>query len=349
MRTFKLQTEIELFAAGVGAVQSLFMSIHSLLERKRDFRNLLLFLFFLAITIRLTKSILWVYMDVTPVWLINLGFAAHALSGPALLLYVWYFLSRRKWSKWNLLHFVPGLLLCLSMNNLSEEGFWYAGGYHVLLFHQLAYSAAGLTVLIRFFRQRSIRVKLKKIAKIWLIALVLGTAVLQLLYFTNYILGITPYMLGPMVYLPLIYFLAFLLFKNPSLLKTRTIDSHQNIRLSQAALEQTALKLKNLMLSQKLYLNPNCTMAQVASAAKLPPYLVSYVVNQVLGQSFPDFLNTFRIEAVKQYLINPEYQNTKIASIAYDCGFNTLSSFNAAFKKNTGTTPTGFQKANLSA
>jgi AraC-like DNA-binding protein len=42
-------------------------------------------------------------------------------------------------------------------------------------------------------------------------------------------------------------------------------------------------------------------------------------------------------------LSNPKYDNLTIAAIAYECGFNSLSSFNTAFKKQVGVTPSAFK------
>ncbi|WP_420601966.1 helix-turn-helix domain-containing protein [Flagellimonas sp.] len=344
MRLWRLNKEVEIFIAGIGAAQSLLMAFFSFFERKKDFRNLLLFVFFLAITIRLTKSILWVYLDVTPLWMLNLGFMAHSISGPALFLYTLHFLYPRKWASWSLLHFLTGLILLFYIDSLSLEEFWYEGGYSVLLFHQVGYSLTSLFLLSKWLLQKNQNEQLQRTSIIWIIALVLGTAILQFLYFSNYILGITPYLLGPISYLPFIYFLAFLLFKNPSLLKNNTAKKSQNIRLTQHELHEHGSKLEEFMQVQKLYLDTNCTLDMVAKQAKLPAYMVSYILNNAIGKSFPDFLNSYRIEEVKKRLSHPDYRHTKIASIAYDCGFNTLSSFNIAFKKTTGITPSQFQK-----
>ncbi len=342
MQTARINKELEVFIAGVGATQSLLMAFYSFYERKKDYRNLLLCLFFVAITIRLAKSILWVYLDSTPIWVINFGFMAHAVSGPALFLYALHFLFPRKWSWFNLLHFLPGVLLLLSITTLSLDGFWYAGGYTSLLFHQISYSFLGLILLgVHFFSKRSTPLTRSHI--IWILSLLIGTAVFQFLYFSNYILGITPYLLGPIIYLPFIYFLAFLLFKNPSLLKYNPSKKHQNIKLSERELNARVKQLNLLMQEQKLFLDPNCTLNKVGKALKLPSYLVSYIVNNGIGKSFPDFLNGYRIEEAKQKLLHPDYAHIKIANIAYDCGFNSLSSFNSFFKKTENTTPSKFR------
>ncbi|MGX1929956.1 helix-turn-helix domain-containing protein [Flagellimonas sp. 2504JD4-2] len=349
MRTLKLDKEMEVFIAGLGAAQSLLLSVYSFLERKRDFRNLLLGLFFLAITIRLGKSILWVYLDTSPLWLINIGFIAHSISGPALFLYILHFLFSKKWSNWSLIHFVPSLMLAFYIGMLTLDGFWYVGGYSALLFQQIGYSLAGVVVLGIHFRSRDRNVSLSKSTIIWISSLVLGTAVLQFLYFSNYILGITPYLLGPVSYLPFVYFLAFLLFKNPSLLKNSNQKKQRNIRLEAHQLKDFANQMERLMESKKLYLDPNCSLNKVAKEMKLPPYLISHVVNNALDKNFPDFLNGYRIEEVKIRLLQPEGKQIKIASLAYDCGFNSLSSFNIAFKRSTGVTPSKFLRNNTSS
>lgn len=343
MRIARLNKEIELFIAGVGAAQSFLLACYAFLERKRDFKNYLLALFLLSIGIRIVKSMLWVYLDATPLWFLNLGFFAHSVSGPALFLYSLYFLFPKKWNPFNFLHFLPSLLLLIFIEAVTLDNFWYAGGYSFLLTHQIIYSVMALMFLgVRFFRKR--QRGMDRTATLWIGILIIGTALLQYLYFSNYILGLTPYLLGPVIYLPLIYFLAFLAFKNPYLLKNDGRKKGQNIRLTTEELQYGAGRLKSLMQNQKMYLDTDCTLSKVAKRLQLPAYLVSHIVNNNLGKSFPAFLNEYRVDTAKELLLHPDYKQVNIATIAYDCGFNSLSSFNSAFKKFTGTTPSKFQK-----
>ncbi len=344
MRSLRLNQELEVFIAGIAAAQSFLLSIISFFEWKKDFKNLLLSVFFMAITLRLGKSILWVYLDDSPLWMINLGFMAHAISGPALFLYALHFLFPRKWSKWNWVHFLPALYLFVEIDSLTLNAFWFSGGYAALLFHQLIYSGMMLILLVKYFGLKQRKVPMNKSALFWIMALVVGTTIWQLLYFSNYFLGWTPYLLGPVIYLPFVYFMAFLLFKNPTLLKQPLKTKHQNIRLTQKEIKRYAVQLENCMAEKRLYMDSNCTLPTVAKAVNLPSYLISHVVNNAIGKSFPDFLNGYRVEEVKRRLAHPDFQNTKIANIAYDSGFNSLSSFNAAFKKITRTTPSAYLK-----
>jgi len=58
--------------------------------------------------------------------------------------------------------------------------------------------------------------------------------------------------------------------------------------------------------------------------------------------SFPDFINSFRIEEAKKKLIEPN--PATIFAISLDVGFNSKAAFYTAFKKNTQMTPTEFKK-----
>jgi len=55
--------------------------------------------------------------------------------------------------------------------------------------------------------------------------------------------------------------------------------------------------------------------------------------------NFNDFINNYRIEAVKTMFLNEEHKKSTLLGIAYDCGFNSKATFNRAFKKHTSCTP----------
>jgi AraC-like DNA-binding protein len=63
------------------------------------------------------------------------------------------------------------------------------------------------------------------------------------------------------------------------------------------------------------------------------------MINQGFQQNFNDFINNYRIEAVKQKLQLGEQKTQTLLGIAYDCGFNSKATFNRAFKKVTGVSP----------
>ena len=98
-------------------------------------------------------------------------------------------------------------------------------------------------------------------------------------------------------------------------------------------------KLLQLMQSGKAYEDPELSLAQVAKQLQSNPSFISRMVNTGFGVNFNDFVNQFRIEAVKEMLNNGEHKEQTLLGIAFDCGFNSKATFNRAFKKVTGSSP----------
>jgi YesN/AraC family two-component response regulator len=68
---------------------------------------------------------------------------------------------------------------------------------------------------------------------------------------------------------------------------------------------------------------------------------ISQTLNEVIGESFFDFVNSYRIAEAKILLTTT---NDSVLNITYDVGFNARSSFYNAFKRQTGQTPTTYRK-----
>ena len=121
-------------------------------------------------------------------------------------------------------------------------------------------------------------------------------------------------------------------------------DKYQNSNLSKKRLFELADKIAQIFERDKIYLKPNLNSEQLAKAIGIPNYQLSQVVNIGLQTTFFDLLSRNRIEEVKRRLALQKYSDESIINIAYECGFNSKSSFNTAFKKITGTTPSTYRK-----
>jgi len=98
-----------------------------------------------------------------------------------------------------------------------------------------------------------------------------------------------------------------------------------------------------LMERDQLYLNPALKIDLVAEKLALSEKLVSNLLNQHLGKSFNDFINEYRVLEAKKKLADIAYSKFTIASIAFDCGFNSLATFQRCFKQFAGITPSQYQ------
>lgn len=96
--------------------------------------------------------------------------------------------------------------------------------------------------------------------------------------------------------------------------------------------------LESLMEEQRLYLNKNLTLADLAQALNTNRTYVSQYLSQVRGQTFYDYINQLRIQQVSIPMLkeHPEYTLEYVAS---QSGFASISTFRRAFLKFTGLTP----------
>jgi AraC-like DNA-binding protein len=104
------------------------------------------------------------------------------------------------------------------------------------------------------------------------------------------------------------------------------------------------LKLQQYMIEEKPFLNSSVTIQDVSAAIEIPVRDLSLLINHKLEQHFYDFVNTYRIENAMEILKDVTKSKVTILEILYDVGFNSKSSFNMAFKKHTGNTPTYYRK-----
>ena len=98
------------------------------------------------------------------------------------------------------------------------------------------------------------------------------------------------------------------------------------------------------MQHDKLYLEPELTIDALAATIVCSRHHLSQALNEKLGKSFYDCVNHYRVEEAKLLLADDGRAAHKITSIAYDAGFNSISTFNDVFKKNTGVTPSQYRK-----
>lgn len=111
-------------------------------------------------------------------------------------------------------------------------------------------------------------------------------------------------------------------------------------------LNDFATALENTMTNSKRFCNPELSLKQLAYEINLHPNKLSWLLNNHFGKNFNDFINHYRIREFQQLAILPENKHITLLGLAYDSGFNSKTVFNTFFKKETGTTPKQWVKAN---
>ncbi|XDD50104.1 helix-turn-helix domain-containing protein [Leptospira sp. WS92.C1] len=121
----------------------------------------------------------------------------------------------------------------------------------------------------------------------------------------------------------------------------REIRRQQN-RISSDQTVSTLEKIRNLFEVEKIYLDEDLSLKTLAYKLSLRPDQLSQVINDSYGKNFNRFLNNHRIrEAIRILKDEPDL---KIIHVAMRCGFNSKSSFNESFRRETGITPTEYLK-----
>lgn len=108
--------------------------------------------------------------------------------------------------------------------------------------------------------------------------------------------------------------------------------------------DQLISKLKKVMEEEKLFLKSDLTLADLAKSIQTNTAYLSRVINDEFEMNFSNFLNKYRIEEAQKLIENHKLDVMTFEGIAKSCGFISRSSFNQAFKKFTGMTPTEFSQ-----
>ncbi len=106
--------------------------------------------------------------------------------------------------------------------------------------------------------------------------------------------------------------------------------------------ENLKAHLDQLMQDQKPWMNPGLNLSDLAELARITNHTLSQLLNEHIGKNFYDYVNNFRLTHFRDLATRPRNQNFTLLSLAYDCGFNSKTTFNAFFKKTMSTTPSEY-------
>jgi AraC-like DNA-binding protein len=104
-------------------------------------------------------------------------------------------------------------------------------------------------------------------------------------------------------------------------------------------------QLQETIQTRKLHLNATLSLADLSKEARVPAHYITQTLNEFAESSFYDFINNQRILEFKNRLNDPRYDHYTLLGIAFDCGFNSKSTFNRIFKQHTNMSPLEFKKS----
>ncbi len=158
-----------------------------------------------------------------------------------------------------------------------------------------------------------------------------------------------------LAFIGILLFINILIFKSLNLpiqrnnisIEDQQITYQQKVKYKGSNLKedksrQYFLELKKLMENEKPYQQFELSLSELSQMVNLSPAIVSQVINENAQVNFNDFINQYRVEEAKR-LLSFKKNDMLIKEIMYKSGFQSTSTFNQAFKRNTGLSPSAYR------
>jgi AraC-like DNA-binding protein len=292
------------------------------------------------------------------------------LTAPLLFLYIRELTAReQKLEKRDLLHFIP-FALCLiyllpyylksrgaKIQILVSEyvqptfGQWYYVRSAMLIAQVLVYLVMIFITIVNYSRSAEQRESQGDKAVLFEVRFfVIATTILWLAVVLRYAIPTMPNLLVPLGASLLIYAMGYLQLRRPEpeigSKDEQPARKYEKSTLTAERSERYLDKLVNFMEKEQPFTDGDLTIQKLAAKLSIPANHLSQTINERLGQTFSDFVNSYRVEAAKRKLLDPGSRHLSVLGIAEDVGFRSKSSFNSVFKKHTNMTPSEFRNAN---
>lgn len=299
------------------------------------------------------------------------------LQGPFLYLYTSALTNQNQKKKYNLLHFLPFLIAFLvlipffrlsfeaKLKVFQNEGKGYENLililYCAILLSGILYALLSLQKLSKHRKNISEAFSsTEKINLLWLRYLILGSSIVWIvvIFFDD-----------QYIFTVVVFYLIFIgyfgikqvgIFTNQTVSENKThsislIESietenasekikYEKSSLTNSDLQSIHQKLTLIMTDEKVFKNPDLTLAELSQKLNIHPNILSQVINSAEGKNFYDYINSQRVEEFKKLILLPENQKFTLLSLAFECGFNSKTAFNRNFKKATGLSPSEYLK-----
>lgn len=124
--------------------------------------------------------------------------------------------------------------------------------------------------------------------------------------------------------------------------KSSIIKKSKQSQLKEKDLERYWTQLIKIMEEEKLFLTNTLSSTDIALKLNIPRQYLSQILRDCGSCNFYDFVNSYRIREFKRLLLLGEHKKYTLLSLSYSIGFNSKTTFNTAFKKDTGVSPSQY-------
>jgi len=333
--------------SGLGVLHGvLFSSFLWFYSKANTVANRILSLLLLVLSFRIGKSVILEFVSGPHYTLIFIGLSALLLVGPLFYLYTKsVLLPAFRITKRDLFHlfpFVPAVALSLWFNLETVKSTPLA--VFIILFcgyygHYLLYLVLSYLMIIQAKRNPANNPR----ATEWLSALAFALAAIWIVYVLNLVEDKIPYIIGPILYSIIAYAITFLAIKK-GYIGLLAHKKYQTTPLSAIDIDKVFERLQELIISDELYKDPELSLGTLSKLIHVSPQKISMAINIKFQSNFNGFINHYRIQQAQKLFKDEQFKSYSIAAIAYEIGFNSLTSFNTAFKKEMNVTPSVYRK-----
>lgn len=329
--------------SGLGVFHGLALSIFLFIHKKGNrLSNQLLGMLLFVLSFRVGKSVLLEFAHQLHIKIIFTGLGSMLFIGPLFYLFTKSLLSRSfTFQKIHLLHFIPavcgiGFGLWITENHVNTFSIWvFVLAFSIYYGHYLIYLFISYNVFRSTDSMPSGNMQLFKL-------IFYGLLIIWAVYVFNLFDEDVPYIIGPILYSIVAYTISFVVIKNRYIDKTDH-EKYKSNQISESLSEDIYTRIQKLMVEVRAYKNPDLSLKTLSEQLHQSPQIISMVINQKSGKNFNTYINHHRITAAIAHLKDPKFEHYTIAAIAMESGFNSISSFNTAFKKQTGQTPQAYR------
>lgn len=146
------------------------------------------------------------------------------------------------------------------------------------------------------------------------------------------------------VILPLhIYFISYIAFSQQSgITILKQIESRKEVDVKK--LNEILERSDDFLNKSKQFLSADLTLSNLSTELGVRAHDLSFAINHLKNINFLDYINSFRVQESMKLLGEDEQQQYTVEYIGNLAGFSSKATFYRAFKKQTGSTPSQFQK-----
>ena len=328
------------FFSALGAFNGVLLTLYLLFSKPASLQKRLLAALLFVISVRISKSVWFYFNPEVGKQFLQIGLSACFLIGPFLYFYIAS--SQQKldnlrlpW-RWHLGGLLMALLIVGTLYPYQTyPELWGGIFYRIINWSWAAYVLLSAVVLSPKILQLT-REKQYADRQDWLcLSVFIGCGVIWLAYFTAHY---TSYIVGALSFSFVLYLSVLLWFLAR---KEKKHQAYGDKKIAKPLALKLTQQLQMLMTEQQLYKNPNLTLPVLAKKMQVSVPQLSQFLNDNLQKSFATYINQWRIdEACRLLRDNP---SMTMDLIAENAGYNSQSTFYAAFKQFQGTTPARYR------